>query len=68
MSDYKITEVDIDGMMRYLEVYHPDRADRDYARALLEYTKSALHGIAKENPDNIEAMFEAYEQSLETGV
>lgn len=66
MSDYKITEVDIDGMMRYLEAYHPNRANREYALALLEYTKSALHDIAKENPDNIEAMFKAYEQSLKT--
>ena len=64
MSDYQITEVDIDGMMRYLEVYHPDRANRDYALALLEYTKSALHEIAQDNPNNIEAMLEAYEQSL----
>lgn len=66
MSDYQITEVDIDSMMRYLEVYHPDRANRNYARALLEYTKSALHEIAQDNPDNIEAMLEAYEQSLKT--
>ena len=66
MSDYQITETDIDGMMRYLEVYHPDRANRDYALALLEYTKSALHEIAQDNPDNIEAMFEAYEQSLKS--
>lgn len=66
MSDYQITEADIDGMMRYLEVYHPNRANRDYALALLEYTKSALHEIAQDNPDNIEAMLEAYEQSLKT--
>lgn len=66
MSDYQITETDIDGMMRYLEVYHPDRANRDYARALLKYTKSALHEIAQDNTDNIEAMLEAYEQSLKT--
>ena len=66
MSDYQITEVDIDGMMRYLEVYHPDRANRDYALALLEYTKSALHEIAQDNPNNIEAMLEAYERSLKT--
>ena len=47
MSDYQITKTDIYGMMRYLEVYHPDRANRDYALALLEYTKSALHEIAQ---------------------
>lgn len=66
MSDYQITEADIDGMMQYLEVYRPDRANRDYALALLEYTKLALHEIAQDNPDNIEAMLEAYEQSLKT--
>ena len=67
MSDYQITETDIDSMVRYLEVYHPDRANRDYAQALLEYTKSALHEIAQDNPDNIEALLDAYEQSLKTG-
>lgn len=64
MSDYQITDSDIDAMMRYLEIYHPENANREYAQGLLEHTKSALHEIAKNNPDDIEAMYEVYEQSL----
>lgn len=64
MSDYQITNLDIDGMMRYLEIYHPENANREYAQGILEHTKSALHEIAKNNPDDIEAMYEAYERSL----
>ena len=64
MSDYEITEKDIDAVVRYLQIYHPDKANRDYAQAMLEYIKSGLHKIAHDNPDNIEAMYEAYEKSL----
>lgn len=63
MSDYQITDEDVDAVVRYLEIYNPERASREYARAMLEYIKSGLHGVARNNPDDIEAMFEAYEQS-----
>lgn len=65
MSDYKITEKDIDAVVRYMKIYHPEKANRDYARAMLEYIKSGLHEIAQNNPDDIEAMYEAYEKTLE---
>lgn len=64
MSDYQITDSDIDSMVHYLGIYHPENANREYAQGLLEHTKSALREIAKNNPDDIEAMYEAYEQSL----
>ena len=64
MSDYKITEKDIDAVVRYLEIYHPNNANREYAQAMLEYIKSGLRKIAHDNPDNIEAMYENYENHL----
>ncbi len=65
MSDYKITEENIDAVIRYMKIYHPERANREYARAMLEYIKSGLAKIAQNNPDDIEAMYEAYEKTLE---
>ncbi len=64
MSDYQITEEDIDAVVRYMKLFHPEKADREYCRALLEYIKSSLHQIARNNPDDIEAMYEQYEASL----
>jgi hypothetical protein len=64
MSDYKITKQDIDAIVRYLQIYHPDKANREYAQAMLDYIKSGLHKIAHDNPDNIEVMYENYENYL----
>lgn len=58
MSDYVITEENIDAVVRYLEIFHPESANRDFARYMLESTKSAIHKIALDNPDDIEALYE----------
>lgn len=67
MSDYQITEEVIDKVVRYMKIIHPEnpeKATREYARAMLEYTKLGLYKIARNNPDDIETMFEDYEKSL----
>lgn len=64
MNTYQITDEDVDGVVRYMEIHHPEKADRDYCRTLLEYVKSSLHQIARNNPDDIEALYEKYEASL----
>lgn len=65
MSDYQITDEDIDGMMHFLEVYRPKQADRDHAILFLEYLKSGFQNIARNNPDDIEALYEQFEKSLD---
>ena len=64
MSDYLITDEDIDAVVRYLKIYHPENASREYAQQLLEFIKSALHEIAINNPDEIEAMYQQFEESV----
>ena len=64
MSDYQITDEDIDGAMHYLQVFHPENANREFAATMLQYIKSGLHKVARDNPDNIESMHEAYENYL----
>lgn len=58
MSDYVITEDDVDAVVRYLEIFHPENATREFALFMLESTKSAIHKIAIDNPDDIEALYE----------
>ena len=63
MSDYQITDANIDAVVRYLRIYHPERANWEYAKRMLESAKSALHQIAINNPDFIEALYEQVEAS-----
>lgn len=64
MSDFQITDEVIEAVVRYMKIFHPDRANREYARAMLEHIKSGLSKIARNNPDDIEAMYESYEKLL----
>lgn len=64
MSDYQISEEDIDAVVRYMEIFHPEKANREYSLALLENIKSGLHQVARNNPEDIEAMYAQYEASL----
>lgn len=64
MSDYQIIDEDVDAVVRYMKIYHPDKANSEYCRAMLEYLKAGLHEIARNNPDDIEAMYEQFEASL----
>ena len=59
MSDYVITDEDVDAVVRYLKIFHPENANRDFARYMLESTKSAIHIIALDNPDDIEALYDS---------
>jgi hypothetical protein len=68
MSGYKISDEDVDGVVRYMQIYHPERADREYCRALLESFQSGLisglRQIALNKPDDIEELYEKYEAYL----
>ena len=64
MSDYQISDEDVDAVVRYMEMFHPENASREYCWALLEHIKSGLHQIARNNPEDIEAMYAQYEASL----
>lgn len=57
MSDYHISEEDVDAVVRYLEIFHPEDANEEFARHMLEFAKSALHKIAVNNPDDIEELY-----------
>lgn len=64
MSDYRISEEDVDAVVRYMELFHPENANREYSLALLEHIKSGLHQVARNYPEDIEAMYAQYEAFL----
>lgn len=65
MSDYKITDEDIEGMLRYLKLFHPEQATREFAEGWLRYWKAEYRKIAVENLDSdaMEKLFAAYQES-----
>ncbi len=68
MNHYQISDEDVDGVMRYMKIFHPEKANRDYCKALLEYLQSGLisglRQIALNKPDDIEELYEKYEVHL----
>lgn len=56
-------EEDIDGVMRYMAIFHPEKSSRTYCQALLEYWEMTLKDIALNNPDNIGKIVQAFEAS-----
>ena len=62
MSDYEITDEQIDAMLRYLQNFHPEHANKEFAENWLRYWKSKIRDMSLENLDNdkMEEMFEAF--------
>lgn len=52
---------DIDGVMRYMAIFHPEKANRVYCQALLEYWEMTLKDIALNYPKDIEKIVLAFE-------
>lgn len=63
MTHYTITEEDINGMVRYLSIYHPENANQDYAVELLEYMKAAYQHLAFSDPELLNELYAAFENS-----
>ena len=62
-KEYEITEQDIEGMVKYLQVFHPERATREDAIEILEYMKASYHRMALTDPDALEKLLDAFEKS-----
>ena len=63
MSDYEITEKDIESVVNYLRIFHPEDANREFAVELLEYLKASYHRLALTSPDALEELYLAFEKS-----
>lgn len=71
MSGYHITDEVVDRVVQLMQVIDPDKASREYCRAMLEHYQSqvveGLRQTAVNDPDAIEAMHEAFEKWLADG-
>lgn len=63
MSGYEITEEDIQGMLRYLEAFHPENANREFAEEMLRYLKAASRRLALTDPDALDELYESFQQT-----
>jgi len=62
MSDYEITDEQIEAMLRYLNNFHPENATREFAENWLRFWKAKIRNMSLGNLDNdkMEEMFEAF--------
>ncbi len=63
MSDYEITEKDIESTIKYLSIFHPENANREFAVEMLEYLKTTYHRLALTDPESLEKLYETFTMS-----
>ncbi|QQR52536.1 hypothetical protein IPG36_00160 [bacterium] len=59
MSDYQITEKDVEATVNYLRIFHPENANREFAVEMLEYLKASYKRIAHTNPEILDELYMA---------
>jgi hypothetical protein len=66
MSDYQISDEDIDATVRYFKIHQPEHATREFAEAFLQYWKAEYREISLQNlgDDTMEKLLKAYTDSL----
>jgi len=60
---YEINEKDIASVVRYLAIFHPDNANREFAIEMLEYLKAGYHRLALTDPDALDDLYKAFASS-----
>jgi len=69
MSGYQINEKDIEAMVNYLHIFHPENANRAYAVELLNYLRASARRLAFTEPEALNQIYSDYERSKkESGV
>ena len=62
MSDYQISEADIDAMIVYLKNHHQEQANREFAESFLRYMKDQVRNISINNLENdsLDKLYKAF--------
>ena len=60
MGGYEITEKDVQGTLKYLEVFHPENANRKFAEEILRYFKVASRRMALTDPDALDELYDEF--------
>lgn len=61
MQDDEQAKMDIEAVYRYLKIYHPDKADRNYAAAFLDFIQTKIHELAINDPDELEMLYDMFQ-------
>lgn len=62
-EQYEITEKDIESMVNYLRIFHPENANQEFATEMLEYLKASYHRLALTDPNALDGLYDAFEAS-----
>ena len=62
MSAYKITEADIEAVIRYLKIHDPKNADREFALILLDTMQRMAKELVQTDITSAEILKKALEQ------
>lgn len=65
MSDYKITQEDIEGVHNYLKIFDPKNANMTYAEDLMHYIVEKVHRIGLNDPAALHELNAAYQKEQE---
>lgn len=60
MSGYEINEKDVEGILHYLQVFHPENANHDFAEELLRYIKATSRRLAFTDPDTLDELYNRF--------
>ncbi len=63
---YEPTEKDIESVINYMRIFHPENASREYVVELLDFMKAGYHRLAFTDPDALDDLYEAFEKSRKT--
>lgn len=60
MNGYEVNEKDIQGVLKYLELFHPENANHEFAEELLRYFKAVSRRLALTDPDALDMLYDAF--------
>lgn len=50
---------DIEAMVRYLKIYHPENANENFAAMMLDEMQQTIRGLEQNNPEALEELYQA---------
>lgn len=57
---YRLNDQDIETVVRWLKIHHPERATKEFATALLTELKLTYRRVGWEDPDKLEDFYSEF--------
>ena len=62
-NGYRLSDEDIDAMVRWLKTHHPENANKEYAASWLVSVKLTYRQTGWADPDKLEDFYQEYQKS-----